>query len=429
MAPRKLTDNLCQRQRPHTGRIEIADAACPGLELRISAGGTRTFSYRFRDPTKANKPIQRMGIGTYPTTSLRDARKRADELRKVIEAGGNPLQVRQQIIQDAPKRTFEHLAGRYLTEHADRKKRPRSAEEDRRNLGVHVLPKWRRRDYHTITRADVVELIEGIVSDGKHTAANRVHALISKVFNFGIDAGIADSNPAMRLAKRGVENASRRVLDDDEIRLFWKSAIRRPLSQPLGLALRLALLTGARINEIAGMRKSELRALNEPSNAAWIIPGERAKNKREHLLPLSPLAVETIGAAIELTDDNDEFVFPTRLARGGPIDRHALTSAMRRFGDALKGNLPAIKTWKADAPSPHDLRRTINTRLASLSVPKEIRDRVLNHINAQRDPESRHYNLHEFAAEKRAALNQWADTLGTIIDTAPVVVPLKRRAR
>jgi integrase-like protein len=92
-----------------------------------------------------------------------------------------------------------------MTEHARRHKRPRSVEEDDRNLNKHVLPKWGKRDYRKIRRADAIELIEDIVAAGKHTAANRVHALISKVFSFAVDADLLEANPVSRLQKRGKE--------------------------------------------------------------------------------------------------------------------------------------------------------------------------------------------------------------------------------
>jgi integrase len=190
--------------------------------------------------------------------------------------------------------------------------------------------------------------------------------------------------------------------------------------------LRLALLTAARASEIAGPRKAEFENLDTPERAAWLVPGERAKNKKDHLIPLSPLAVETVKAAIELTNPEDEFVFPTRLGRGGPIDRHTLSVAMVRFAESLKG--PAAKTWQREIPTPHDLRRTVNTRLAKMGIPKEIRDRVLNHITALRDPESRHYNVHEFQSEKRGAFGKWAAEIEVIIKPA-AVVPIRVKGR
>jgi len=335
-----------------------------------------------------------------------------------VADGTNPIEARNAERNAAPTRTFQALADRYLKEHAERHKRPRSAEEDRRNLAVHILPKWGKRDFRAIRRADVIEVIESIVSAGKHAAGNRVHSLISKIFSFAIDAGLLEANPAARLRKRGVEKVRRRVLDDVEIRTFWRGVVLPPVSRQVGLALRLALATAARASEIAGTRKAEFQDLDNPERAAWLIPGVRAKNKRDHLIPLAPLALEMVKSAIEMSGDSD-FLFPTRLGRGGPIDRHTLTVAMVRFAKNLKG--PTTKTWQQEIPTPHDLRRTCNSRLARMGIPKEIRDRVLNHITSLRDPESKHYNTHEYESEKRDAFSRWAAEIEALIKPAPVV--------
>jgi integrase len=324
-----LTDTLCRTKPPHSGRLEIADLRQAGLVLRITSNGARSFAYRFRHPD--TRKTLRATIGTYPATTLEAARKRAQEMAAQVADGTNPIDVRNTDREAAPTRTFQALADRYLKEHAERHKRPRSAEEDRRNLAVHVLPKWAKRDFRTIRRADMIELIESLVSAGKHTAGNRVHALISKIFSFAIDADLLEANPAARLRKRGTEKVGRRVLDDAEIEVFWRAIVLPPVSRSVGLALRLALLTAARASEIAGARNVEFQDLDKPEQAAWLVPGERAKNKLHHLIPLAPLAVENVKAAIELSGDS-EFLFTTRLGRGGPIDRHTLTVAMTRFG-------------------------------------------------------------------------------------------------
>jgi integrase len=159
-----------------------------------------------------------------------------------------------------------------------------------------------------------------------------------------------------------------------------------------------------------------------------LIPSERAKNKRDHLIPLAPLAIETVKSAIDLTSAEDEFVFPTRLGRGRPIDRHTLTVAMARFAKSVRG--PAAKTWQQEHPTPHDLRRTVNSRFARMGIAKEVRDRALNHVSSLRDPESRHYNLHEFRAEKREAFDKWTNEIAAIIEPAsvvPISTPNRRR--
>jgi integrase len=395
-----------------------------GLVLRVTANCARTFAFRFRHPL--SRKTLRLTIGGYPAVNLEAARKRAREMAAQVGAGESPIDVRMAEREATPTRTFAALAERYLREYAERFKRPRSIEEDRRNLAVHVLPKWGKRDFRTIRRADIIALIESIISDGKHAAANRVHTLISGIFSFAIDAELLDANPAARLRKRGVEQPRHRVLDDGEIRTFWNKIVLSPVSRPVGLALRLALLTAARANEVAGARKAEFQNLNGAEPAVWVIPGERVKNKRDHLLPLAPLAVTTIKTAIGLTDPDDEFLFPTPLGRGGPIDRHTLSMAMARFGKSLKGQGAAA--WQKDMPTPHDLRRSAATRLAEMGIPKEIRDRVLNHAGDRHDPESKHYNKYDFQKEKCDALSRWAAQIAAIVEPAKVVsMPVKRR--
>jgi integrase len=401
-----LTDVLCRTKPPNAGRLEIADLRQAGLVLRITANGARSFAYRFRHPH--TRRTLRATVGPYPQITLEAARKRAREMAAQVAAGTSPIDARKVERAAAPTRTFEALAARYLREHAERFKRPRSAEEDRRNLAIHILPKWSKRDFRTIRRSEVIDLIESIVTAGKQAAGNRVHSLISKVFSFAIDADLLEANPAARLKKRGKEKPGRRVIDDEEIKTFWEGIVLPPVSGQVGLALRLALLTAARASELAGARKSEFDHIDAPERASWTIPGERTKNKKDHLIPLPRLAVETVKDAVELSGDS-EFVFPTRLGRGGPIDRHTLTVAMVRFAQKVKG------TWLRETPTPHDLRRTLTTRLAELKVPKEVRDRVLNHVTSLRDPESKHYNLYEFESEKRAALARWAAEIESII--------------
>ena len=399
-----LTDVSCKTKAPRAGRIEIADLRQPGLVLRITAKGARTFGFRFRHPH--TRKTLRSIVGSYPATGLEAARKRAREMATLVDAGQNPNEVKRAERDHAPKRTFQALADRYLREYAERRKRPASIEGDRLNLDVHILPKWAKRDYRTIRRADIIELIESIIGAGKHATANRVHTLISGIFTFAIDAELLDANPAARLKKRGVEEPRRRILDDAEIVAFWEGIVLAPVSRPVGLALRLALLTAARANEVAGARTAEFQ-LDGPE-PQWLIPAARVKNKRDHLLPLSPIAVETIKAAI----DEDEFLFPSRLNnRPGPMDRHTLSKAMARFAEELK----EPKTWRKDPPTPHDLRRTVATRLARMGIAKEVRERVLNHAGARHDPEAKHYNLYEFLPEKREALDRWAAEVSALI--------------
>lgn len=402
-----LTDAFCRAAKPaQGGRLDVSDQRCAGLSFRVTPNGAKSWNFRFRDPV--SRRTLRATIGGYPDVTLSAARERADTLRGQVAAGINPAEVKRRERDEASDRTFKVLADRYMKEHARRHKVERSADGDDLNLKVHILPQWQKLDYRKIRRADVIELIEGIVVAGKHTAANRVHALISKIFSFAIDSDLLESNPAARLRKRGTEKTGKRTLDDGELRLFWRRAVLPPISRQVGLALRLALLTCTRANEVSGPKLSEFSDLDDLKKAAWIIPRLRIKNKRDFLMPLSPLAVETIRAAQELLPDGAEYLFESPRKKGCPIDRHSLAVAMARLADEMSD----IRTWAEDPPSPHDLRRTANTRMSALGVPKEDRDACMNH--RRRDVGSVHYDMYERAKEKRTAVNKLSASLTSI---------------
>jgi integrase len=159
------------------------------------------------------------------------------------------------------------------------------------------------------------------------------------------------------------------------------------------------------------MQRSELRNLDDPVAAFWEIPGERTKNGLTHVVPLSELARQTVLEALRSVREGQPYVFPSPVRVGESVQAHSLTVAMQRMAEHIEGD--AAKTWKADPPSPHDLRRTFRTKLSALGVPKDIRDRLMNH--APRDVGERHYDQYDFVKEKREALTRWADALSELV--------------
>ena len=404
-----LTDVLVRSLRaPKSGRLEVRDERCAGLVIRVTPAGAKTWSFRFRDPRSG--VLTRATIGRYPEIALATARERAIDLRRGVASGINPVEAKRRERELSQSRTFGSLAERYLNEHARRFKR--SAAADERNLRLHILPKWAKRRFDEITRADVIELCEGMVAAGTQTNANRVQALISKIFAFGVDAALLSANPCHRLAKRGVESRGRRVLSDEEIALFWNRSSHSPVSPRVGLALKIALLTAARAGEVAGMRQEEIVDIGSP-RARWEIPAHRSKNGRAHVIPLSPLATQLIIEAMATAGPKSPFVFASPIVKGAPVTAHALAVAMQRMGGRITVEMPGSDTWLAEPPSPHDLRRTVATRLASLGVPSEDVAACLNHV--RRDVTGRHYDMYARLVEKRRALDLWAQTIAQVI--------------
>jgi len=411
-----ITDNFLRTLKPPAiGRIEINDISCRNLQLRLTANGIATWSLRYSFHGK----IKRVKLGHYPSVTLKQARKKADEQRGKIDEGQDDPAVVARLAKQAKlnealdRRTFGYLAERYLREHSKRHNRASSFEENRRNLEKHLLPYWSTRPFADIKRPVVIERLEQIIGAGHHSAANRVHALVSKIFSFAIEVGLLEAHPIAGLKKRGKERAKERVLSDDELRLLWTRIVETPVSQSTGLALRLALLTGMRSSEVAGLRKDELHDLDDKAAAALVLPPERVKTKQTLALPLPSLLLDTVNEALSLVPEESEFVFPSTVD-GSPIEGHSLGTAMRRFGDALTdGDGPGAKIWRKEYPTPHDLRRTLCTRLGMLGCADSLIERIANHT-----PQSvnrKHYNMHRYDAEKRQALEAWARELQAIV--------------
>jgi integrase len=402
-----LTDQMLRSTpKPGRGRIEVTDARCQGLAFRVTDQDARTFSFRFRCPTSGR--VQRFTIGDYPDISLANARKKADELRVQVANGVNPVEERKRERETRASRAFGVVAARYIEEHAKKNKAPSSVAQDERCLEKHILPHWRHKNITALRRADGVDLIQGIVKAGTPVQANRVQALISKIFSFSVDVGLRETNPFLRLAKQGgKEKPAKRYLSDLEIPEFWTRSLLPPMRPSTGCALRLILLTGVRANEAAGLCRDELFNLDDPEGAYWEIPGERTKNRMTHIVPLSNEARVTVLEALGAIKKDQQYLFASPVKKGLPIQAHSLTVAMQRMAKNIQGE--AAKTWSADPPSPHDLRRTFRTKLSALGVPKDIRDRLMNH--KPRDVGERHYDQYDFLLEKRQALISWAEHL------------------
>ncbi|MCH8112994.1 MAG: site-specific integrase [Proteobacteria bacterium] len=201
-------------------------------------------------------------------------------------------------------------------------------------------------------------------------------------------------------------------MDASEIKAFWRGLDRATMHESIKLGLRLQLVTGTRIGEVAGAR-------HECFNAAekiWVVPASQSKNKKDNRLPLSPLAFSIYEEMVALSDGSP-LLMPSPHSAGVSPDKQQ-PIAPRSIAHALKDNLDKIGVANVRT---HDLRRTCSSGLASLGVTKNIRERVLNHTMDKLD---RSYDQHFYDDEKRAALERWAARIEAILasDTENVAV-------
>ena len=209
-------------------------------------------------------------------------------------------------------------------------------------------------------------------------------------------------NPCTGVHRPATLKARDRILTDAELVKFWKAANAERVE--FGALLKLLLLTGCRLNEVAGMRRAEI------DGATWTIPGERTKNGRAHVVPLSPLVRELITSV----PTEGDLVFTTN----GATPPSGWSKIKNRLDAAMK-----IPPWRL-----HDLRRTAATGMADIGVAPHIVEAVLNHVSGHKSGVAGVYNRAQYAAEKKAALARWATHVEALIAGKPAtnVVLLQR---
>lgn len=401
--PRRLTDIVVRDARPKPTRHELHDPT--GLTLRVYPSGSKTWVWRYRT---ADGHHRRISFGSYPATSLAEARKALAAAQEAVQRGGDPaLEEREDRRAYAESATVADLAEAYLVRHARPKKKARSAAEDERMLQSHIIPALGHKKVVDVKRRELADLIHAeysriVAAGGTGTAANRLKAVISKMFRLAVGWGWIDASPAIELEAPASETPRDRILTTDEITAFW-SAIESPgseMDETTGIALRLILVSGQRPGEIAAMRRGDLNL----KASTWTITD--TKNRRPHLVPLSLLALELIGHALNRHDG--EYVFPARSdAKREPcLHRESLSRAAHRLSRRLG------EPWR-----PHDLRRTATTGMARLGVTRFIVDRVTNHVD--QSVTGRHYDLYDYEPEKREALNTWASEIERLCCITP----------
>jgi integrase len=389
---------------PH-GRIEIPDGLLVGLYLVIQPSGVKSWTVRYRFAGRTRN----MTLGRYPALALKDARKAAGAVRSAVAEGRDPgaekVAARATRSCANEHELFQQVTALFVDRHLKKNRRPRYAAETERLLQREVLPRWSKRRIREIGRPDVLDLLDAIVDRGGRTTANKTLRAIRKLFNWAIDRGIVDTSPCTTVKEPLEEKSRDRVLTDDEIRWLWRACDK--VGYPFGPLVKLLLLTGQRRSEVAGMAECEL----DFAELLWKIPGARTKNGKPHDVPLSDGALEVLQSSPRLKNKLGLRFTTTgeTLVSGFSRAKYRLDKAMlelaRQEAATLGrgGKKVTIAPWRL-----HDLRRTVASGMARLRVPLPVIEKVLNHASGSFAGIVSVYQRHDFADEKREALQAWA---------------------
>jgi integrase len=409
---KKLTQASVDKVSPPAeGRVIYWDTSLPGFGLRVSAKGRKTWLAVYR--VRGKQVVETFGT-TALIPSLADARDLARTSMFSAKRGVNPVAKRREeaakeaeAAKSAEQNTVEAVYKLYVKQRLRVEAKARTALYVEQYFEKDVLPRLGKRQIDTITSADLRRILEAIQERGAPVGANRMLTRLRTFFRWAVRQEYIANDPSAKLDKPVAEVARDRVLDDDEIKLFWNACGQ--VGWPYGPLAQLLLLTAQRRSEVAGIEWAEL----DLAKKLWTIPKERSKNGLAHKVYLSPLAVEILKRVPQI--NGSRYVFTSQ----GDKLINSWTTAKAAIDRRMGGD---IAHWTF-----HDLRRTAATGMAEwLKVAPYVVDKILNHASGAISGVAGIYNRAEYLDERRIALDNWSRYLENLLNPAAPsnVIPL-----
>jgi integrase len=420
VAENKLTDKRLRSLKPRETEQLIGDGG--GLWVRVLPcikGGAVNFYYRFQISGKE----RRFNCGTYPETSLASARANRNAARLLVEQGLDPIlkeaadraaATSAQVLALAEKTVddlFDDWKRVYLVAHRSDKGK---FVEDVYDYDVKaMLGGMKAKD---VRLPHVVQVIDKILARGARRKANMVLSTMRQMFRHGLGRGIVETDPTLGLSRKqagGKETPVDRNLSVDEIKQLKKCLAASGLHAKMQAGLWLTLATGVRVGELLRARWSDV----DLETNQWTIPAENSKNSRAHIVHLSAFARAQIDVLLSIR--SGQFMFAGRDVKTHLSDK-ALSKAVRdRIRPVpLKRRTPKTGTLLLTGGewSPHDLRRTMASRMGDLGVAPHVIERCLNHVQQGIVGV---YQRQEYMPERKAAFEIWGAKLEALTGSAP----------
>jgi integrase len=415
---RPLTDTQLRKLKVSGERYELPDPGLPGLALRISGKGQKTWTvvYRVRGAGEASGERvarlaghkRRLTLGDYPSVGLAEARAKAAEIKRLARSGIDAGNVGNQEDGQATVPVVADLIDRYVSDHL-RRNGLRAGSNAEKQLRLHVGGAWSTRPVASITRADLVLLLEKVripfdveVRDGDRIerrkrggpgAAAEVRKWTRAMFQFAVEVGLRPDNPFADVKNRDKQWSRDRVLSMTELAAVWQAA--GSMNYPWGPYYRLIVLTGDRRGEWA---RAQWNWLDRECERLEIPPAQYKTGKAQ-VVPLSRQAQAIIR---ELSrGEVGPFLFSSD---GGATPVSGFSRAKARLDRLLaRAGHGDMAPWVV-----HDLRRSMATHMERIGVEPHVIEVCLGHVLKGVAGTYRHYG---YLPEKTAALQAWADEL------------------
>ncbi|MBN1654692.1 MAG: tyrosine-type recombinase/integrase [Deltaproteobacteria bacterium] len=391
----RLTETIIRTTLPSDKPLKLFDKAGYGLFLLITPSGSKLWRLKYRFSGKEKL----LALGPYPLVSLREARQKCFEARKLLLNGTDPTKAKnaEKAQITSTENTFSSIGNEWLAKRSSTWSSGYT-EMVRDRLEKQLYPWIGNRPIREITAPELLAVLRRIESRGALEVCHRSLQHASNIFRYTIACGLAEHDPASDL--RGaitpikVKNYSA-IVKPEALGEFLRAIEAFSGTLVVGTALRLLPYLFCRHGELRRMEWSEIN-FNE---RLWRIPAEKMKMRTAHLVPLSTQALILLEGLRPLTGQG-RYVFPSERTSDRPISESALNGAIRRLG------------YSKEEVTPHGFRSTASTLLNELGFKPDVIEKQLAH--AERNPVRSAYLRAEFLDERRAMMQAWSDYLDTL---------------
>lgn len=406
-----LTPSAVQNAKPKAKPYKLSDGL--GLYLLVAPTGSRWWRLKYRRPDSGKENL--LSLGTFPDVSLKRAREKRDEARRLLADGIDPGVVRK--AEDAATAdTFAALAREWIEQTKD----TRAAETNRmirQRTDADLLPYLGDRPINEIRAPELLAALRRVEARGALVIAKRLRQIAGQIFRYAVATGRAERDPSgdLRGALKASPERHHAALTEPAAVGDLLRAIDGYQGSPIvRAALQLSPLLFQRPGEVRAMQWSEI----DIDAGEWRIPAERMKMKVAHIVPLSAQAVAILrdllpltGAGITAKPDAPRYVFPGARSRQRPMSNNTVNAALRRIG------------YTGEQMTAHGFRATARTLLAELGWMPDAIERQLAHKAS--GPLGAAYDRAQFLAERRKMMQAWADYLASL-KVGANVVPIRK---
>lgn len=394
----KLSQKHINHAKPAEKPFNLADGG--GLILQVQPSGGLWWRLRYRFVGKQ----MMLGLGTYPDTSLKMAREKRDDARRLLAADPpiDPSLVRKaERNAAASPETLKAIATEFLEMQT-----AGAAVTTLRRFELHVFPYLGKKPIARITAAELLAVLRRVEHKGTYDTAHRIRSACSRIWRYAIGSGRAEQDIAAALAGQlapvNAQNFAT-ITEPKKIGELLRAIDGYSGHHSVSAALKLAPLVFVRPGELRAATWDEF----DLEAGEWRIPARRTKLRVEHVVPLADQAVAILDELFPLTGSESGYVFPSIRSRSTCMSDNSLNAALRRMG------------YTKDQMTAHGFRAMASTRLNELGFAPDIIEKQLAH--AERNKVRSAYNHASYLPQRQELMQFWANYLDGLKTDADVV--------